>query len=461
MKIRPILIATFAIVLLGAAVGGGTFLGHTLNASPPTSPRIVPQLQIAEGQFPLNFQGILLDDDGNPVSNSSHSLTFSIYDDEEETVSLWKETQTVFSLNGLFTVQLGIKEEIDPEIFANSPETWLGIRVEFDPELEPRIRMAYSPYAIHAITADNLVLPPPSPQQIATLRWYDANEIGIKVALDFEPTAIAFDGEHIWVANRGDEDETDDDALTKVRALDGKVVADFPVGDDPVAIVYDGENIWVANHDDNTLSKFRKDGSRSRVIPQSGDTIALTSPVALAFDGRSVWVVNEGSDKIVVYDVESERAIDSISVGDNPSAIAFDGTYMWVTHSGTKNVTRITASTGKVLDNFRAGEGQLAIAFDGTSMWIANEGDNSVTKVRASDGEELGTFLVGQRPVALAFDGAHIWVANRNSNSVTKLRASDGKEIGEYSVGRVPSGVAFDGANIWVVNKGDDNMVKR
>ena len=456
MKIRPILIVTFALVLLGAAVGGGTFLGRTLNASPPTSPRVVPQLQIAEGEFPLNFQGILLDDEGNPVSNSSHSLTFAIYEDEQESVSLWKETQTVFTLNGLFTVQLGIEEEIDPEIFANDPETWLGIRVEFDPELEPRIRMAYSPYAIHAITADNLVVPPPSAQQIATLRWYDANETGIKVGLDFEPTAIAFDGEHLWVANHGDEDETDDDAVTKVRALDGKVVADFPVGDDPVAIVYDGENIWVANHDNDTLSMFRKDGSRSRVFPSGGG-----QPVALAFDGESVWVVNEGSDTVVKYDVEEEEITDTISVGNSPSAIAFDGTYMWVVHSGTKNVTRITASTGNVLDNFSAGEGQLAIAFDGTSMWIVNEGDNSVTKVRATDGEELGTFLVGQRPIALTFDGAHIWVVNRNGNSVTKLRASDGKEIGEYRVGRIPSGVAFDGTNIWVVNKDDNNMVKR
>ena len=93
MKFRPIFIVAFAIVLLAVAVGGGTFLGRTLSASPPESPRVVPQLQIAEGQFPLNFQGILLDEDSNPVSNSSHSLTFSIYTDETVNAALWKETQ--------------------------------------------------------------------------------------------------------------------------------------------------------------------------------------------------------------------------------------------------------------------------------------------------------------------------------------------------------------------------------
>ena len=133
MKIRPVIIFTFVAVLIGAAIGGGTLLGRNLNASPPASSVVSPQLQSAEGQFPFTMQGILLDENGDPVSNSSHKLTFAIYDDPDVSAALWSETRTVFTLDGLFTAQLGFDKEIDPDIFANNSQTWMGIRVEFNP----------------------------------------------------------------------------------------------------------------------------------------------------------------------------------------------------------------------------------------------------------------------------------------------------------------------------------------
>ena len=457
MKIRPVIIFTFVAVLIGAAIGGGTLLGRNLNASPPASSVVSPQLQSAEGQFPFTMQGILLDENGDPVSNSSHKLTFAIYDDPDVSAALWSETRTVFTLDGLFTAQLGFDKEIDPDIFANNSQTWMGIRVGFNPELTPRIRMAYSPYAIHAVTADTLVTAPPNVDQVAILRWYEVNNTNIKVTLDDRPGAIAFDGESIWVANRGDDDEPDDDAVTKITVSTRQIVGDFSVGENPRAVAFDGENIWVANSGSNNLTKFKVDGTKKRTLPSGGQR-----PVALAFDGEFMWVVNEGDGEVVLYDVRNESISKTIAVGNSPSAIAFDGKLMWVLTSGTRNVTRINAKTGVEVDKLRAGDGQAALAFDGTSMWIVDESDNSVTKVRAADGEVLGSFdLGGARPVAIAFDGRDIWVVNRNSDNVTKIRPSDGFVIGNFKVGRTPVGIAFDGIDLWVVNQDDDTVTIR
>lgn len=454
MTIRPVIIFTFLAVLVGSAIAGGTLLGRSLSASPPASVVVSPQLAHGEGQYPFTMQGLLLDENGDPVSNSSHSLTFAIYHDPDVSAALWSETITVFTLDGLFTVQLGVDDEIDPDIFANNPTTWLGVRVGFNPELTPRIRMAYSPYAIHAVTADTLVTAPPNPRQVAILRWYEANNSELEIALDDRPGAIAFDGESMWVANRGDDADPDDDAVTKITASTKKVVADFPTGQSPSAIAFDGENIWVANADSDDLTKFNKDGSRKRTLPSGGQR-----PVALAFDGEFMWVVNEGDDTVVKYDVRSETISDTIPAGNSPSAIAFDGELMWVLISGSRNVMRINAKTGAEVDKLGAGDGQSSLAFDGTNMWVADESDNSVTKVRASDGEVLGSFgLGGARPVAIAFDGRDIWVVNRNSDTVTKLRSSDGSVIGTYGVGLTPVGIAFDGVNLWVVNQDDDSV---
>ena len=454
MKIRPVIIFTFVVVLVGAAIAGGTLLGRNLSASPVAKTIASPQLQSAEGQYPFTMQGLLLDENGDPVSNSSHSLTFAIYDDPDVSAALWSETKTVFTLEGLFTAQLGVDEEIDPEIFSNNPQTWLGVRVGFNPELTPRIRMSYSPYAIHAVTADNLTVAPPNPKQVAILRWYEANNSEVELRLDDRPDAIAFDGENMWVTNKGDEDVSDDDAVTKITALTRKVLANFSVGTAPSAVAFDGENIWVANFGSNDLTKFKIDGTKKRTLPSGGQ-----QPVALAFDGEFMWVVNEGSGTVVMYDVEDESIWKTISVSNNPTAIAFDGKLMWILTSGTRNVTRINAKTGAEKDKIRAGDGQAALAFDGVNMWIADESDNSVTKVRASDGEILGTIdLGGARPVAVAFDGRDIWVVNRNSANVTKINPSNGAVIGNYKVGRTPVGIAFDGVSMWVVSQEDDTV---
>ena len=458
MSIRPVIVITFLAVLIGAAIGGGTLLGRSLSASPPASVVVSPQLQSPTGQFPFTMQGLLLDENGDPVSNSSHSLTFAIYDDADVSAALWSEKRIVFTLDGLFTTELGVDKEIESDIFANNSRTWLGIRVEFNPELRPRVRMSYSPYAIHAVTAGSLLKVPPSPERVAVLRWYETNETGIGVDLDDRPGAIAYDGKFMWVANQGDDDVSGDDAVTKIDASTHKIFANFSVGTNPSAVAFDGENIWVANFASNDLTKFKVDGTKKRTLPAGGPGKGVR-PVALAFDGEFMWVVNEGDGEVVLYDVKEETISRTIVVGDSPSAIAFDGELMWVLNSGTRNVTRVNAKTGVEVDRIKAGDGKAALAFDGTNMWVVSESDNSVTKIRASDAEILGTFDVGgSRPIAIGFDGRSIWTVNRNGNNVTKLNLSDGTIIGTYDVGRTPVNIAFDGVYMWVVSQEDDKV---
>ena len=474
MTVRPLILATFLTVLIGSAIGGGTLLGRSLSASPATSPR----LQITEGKFPMTFQGILLNEDGSPVSNSSHSLTFSIYNDPVVSAAMWSETQTVFTFEGLFTAQLGVDEDIDPLMFANNSETYIGVRVGFNPEMTPRIRMSYSPYALHAVTAENVITPPVNPLQVATLSWYEALKTLQTLPVGDAPTDIAFDGEHLWITNRGDDDEDDDDVVTKIRAVNGKKVADFPVGANPVAVAFDGEKIWVVNSGEDSLTSFRVDGTKRRLYPEkeiSGvfnfDPLPLTRPVDLAFDGENMWVVNQGGDEVIKFPVSEgivtiignskPENFERIGVGNNPSAIAFDGEHMWVTHSGAKNLTKIRVSDNEIIQTISAGKGQRGIAFDGTSMWVIDEDEDEVIKVRASDGEVLGSFSVGRDPSAIAFDGRSIWVTNKASNKVTKLRIADGKVIGSFKVGLSPVSIAFDGINMWVVNKDDGNVMKK
>ena len=258
MRNRLLLLSILVLVLLGAAITGGTLLGRSLSAAPQPKPSV----QAVEGKFPLDFQGILLDGEGDAVSNGGHKLTFSIYDRESGGGGqLWSEEQSVFTLDGLFTAELGVEEELDPNIFSTNLETFLGIRVGNDPELTPRIRLAYAPYAMHALTADNVTTPPLNLRQIALGRWYEANDADISIFVDEKPGQMVFDGANIWVTTEGDEDETDDDNITKIRTSDGSKLIEVDVEEDPSDMIFDGRNIWVSiessNEGSSSTSNYR------------------------------------------------------------------------------------------------------------------------------------------------------------------------------------------------------------
>jgi len=100
----------------------------------------VPQL--------INFQGILRDGSGNPVANGPYSVMFTIYDGPGGgATSLWSETQSVNTVNGLFTVLLGSGPiPLDYSLF-NDSTRWLGVKVGADPEMAPRQRLSSVGYS--------------------------------------------------------------------------------------------------------------------------------------------------------------------------------------------------------------------------------------------------------------------------------------------------------------------------
>ena len=101
----------------------------------------------------INYQGTLTDSNGVTL-NTIVSMTFTIYTDSTLGSTVWTEIHPLVEVNnGLFNVLLGRVNAIPDTVFQD-PERWLGVRVESDPELEPRQRMAAVGYAFRASEAD-------------------------------------------------------------------------------------------------------------------------------------------------------------------------------------------------------------------------------------------------------------------------------------------------------------------
>lgn len=128
MRFTARLALTACFILIGAAQG---------NA--------IPQL--------INYQGILLDNLGDPVTTNT-SVEFRIWDDEAGGNELWMETQMVDpDDDGRFNVLLGAVTPI-PDAALQAAEAWLGVKIAADPEMTPRTQLVSVAYAYRPGTVD-------------------------------------------------------------------------------------------------------------------------------------------------------------------------------------------------------------------------------------------------------------------------------------------------------------------
>jgi len=109
----------------------------------------------SQAQLPriINYQGILLSSNGQPVPEGNYNLTFKLYDDTN--TQIWSEVHNqMFVAGGMFQVLLGT---VTPLNIPFDKAYFLGIQVGSDPELQPRMILTSAAYAIRADDANQLL----------------------------------------------------------------------------------------------------------------------------------------------------------------------------------------------------------------------------------------------------------------------------------------------------------------
>jgi YVTN family beta-propeller protein len=94
-------------------------------------------------------------------------------------------------------------------------------------------------------------------QRVWSAGWYGVQWLDIKtgvigdaVSVGNNPSALAFDGNTLWVANQGD------DTVQGIDVATGSVGPTIVTGRQPVALLHDGQQLWVANAGDRTLQRI-------------------------------------------------------------------------------------------------------------------------------------------------------------------------------------------------------------
>jgi hypothetical protein len=105
------------------------------------SPRNVSSVPLT-----ISYQGRLTDSQGHALSGN-HTLALSLYSQPGGGVPLWTEIQSVAVNSGIFSIYLGDVVALPLSIF-NGQTLYLGVAVDADPEMTPRLRFASVPYAV-------------------------------------------------------------------------------------------------------------------------------------------------------------------------------------------------------------------------------------------------------------------------------------------------------------------------
>ncbi len=101
---------------------------------------------VAIGDPVINYQGRLTNPNGNPI-NGVYKIVFKVYEQETGGSALWMENYNAVPVSsGFFSVKLGSITSLTSVDF--SKDLWLGITVESDSEMNPRLKLGDVPHAL-------------------------------------------------------------------------------------------------------------------------------------------------------------------------------------------------------------------------------------------------------------------------------------------------------------------------
>ena len=289
------------------------------------------------------------------------------------------------------------------------------------------------------------------PHLVALGRWDLLPVVTNSFTVGREPSALAFDGTFIYVANKLDNN------VNRINTATGAIEgAPIPVGTAPSALAYDGTFVWVANSGSNNVTKIR---ARTGVVEGSPIEVG-NNPQALAFDGTFLYVANFDGNSVMRIRVSSGAVEGSpIAVGVNPLSLVFTGEFVYVSHANLTGLVpsplqRIRASSGLVEGSSIAHVWGW-LAFDGTFVYASA----GVHRIRASTGvlESRAIVFVSGTPTVLCFDGTTLYGIQRRGSSLNdvnsllhKLNISSLGFESSIEIFGQTTAMTFDGTYIYV-----------
>lgn len=191
------------------------------------------------------------------------------------------------------------------------------------------------------------------------------------------------------------------------------------LGNLPTAIAYDGQHVWTANATSVSIVTLTN--------PANVGTIVRGNPVGILFDGSNIWVTDTGDNTLKRLD-SGGAVLLSVNVGMNPRNPVFDGTNIWVPNGGSNTVTVVRATgafLGTVLATLSGNglNGPTTCAFDGERIMVTDFNGDRVSLWKASDFTPIDNIATGagSNPWGACSDGVNFWITLLSTNKLARF----------------------------------------
>ena len=401
--------------------------------------------QVVWGQIPqtISYQGVLTDASGNIVPDGDYSLTFKLYDGDEN--ELWSESHPAVAVSdGVFSVILGKGDPPNSLNLSFDEPYWLGITVGPGSELTPRIELTSSAYSLHARSiADSAV----TSAKIRDGTIVNADISGTAGILD---TKLSGTGTLI--------------ASLNADMIDGKNASELGG-----QVIYDAVVDISGNGDYTDIGSAIAEGKKKLFIKEG--TYTLTADIALP-DGTLLqgadWNATEvtgintvsGGSNIVIKDMKFTNA-------GSPGPLQMTGSYNLFEHikidvssnfgiSSGRHSTIVnchiacdifpvyTGNNSVIRDNYLDGRGGTECHIGANSLITGNEIHNS--------GDNDGAILAGENCAII-----NNWIISSVTQNLGIRANIRARIIGNY-IERFQTGIYFHGGDGGAIIQG--NIVK-
>lgn len=415
------------------------------------------RVQAADGiHKQINFQGKLQNNNGTNVADDDYSVTFTLYTAGTGGSVLWDETQTVSTTDGIFRVSLGSVDTSLGNVNFNSDSIYLGIQVEADPEMSPRVRFTAVPYAFNAQKVNGLTVTNTSDLPFAsttTLKIGDGKTVSIANGLTFsgtDSTAFVFPSTGGNVVTEAFTQTLTNKTIGSTGLIFSGATTDITTGtDEHLALMPNGTgNVGIGTTSPVGLLNVRgaRTGQALVQLVETGNQALFTASAGAT---TRFVIQNDGN-----VGIGTTSPVESLQVAGNirlPSAgyLDFGTTYRLVESSGNfffngDNGLQVRTRNNSAWATLKAGYlqtnvgGLTALGFGGSNgnvgVGIANETgvaliSNSTTKVFMDMTGNLGigtTSPVGLLNVNGAVTGKALTILNETGNQAVLTASVSG-----------------------------------
>jgi peptide/nickel transport system substrate-binding protein len=239
----------------------------------------------------------------------------------------------------------------------------------------------------------------------------------------------------VWSANGRDG------TVSRIDRAGGSVIT-IPVGGEPTALAFGGSSLWVADGEAGRVDQVNFNTNRVvRRLP------AGNAPRGVAVTSGAVWVSSAVDGQVNRLDLTRSGRPRTIDVAGGPAAITAGAGAVWVASEEDRLVTKLDPRSGAPVKTIGVGNAPAALAVGFGSVWVANRDDGTVTRIDAKADVVRATVPVGGRPIAVATGLGAVWVAD-GEGAVIRIDPGAGKPR-RIPTGSAPSAVTLYDGHVW------------